>query len=142
MRVNRRTHQNGFHLRAVSAERPDDVAPLIHADHHVDRRDRARPCRRCAGTSRRIGVSCTPRAPPRPPRIRLAAKHNWPSRERGNPKTITIVNEDTTGLSIGRRESIPRAVLTDAVYPARLPGGAVLGPGIGRSTIAVDVDQP
>ena len=76
------------------------------------------------------------------PRIRLAAKHNWPSRESGKPKTITIVNEDTIGLSIGRRESIPRAVLTDAVYPARLPGGAVLGPRDRSLDDAVDVDQP
>jgi hypothetical protein len=69
------------------------------------------------------------------PRIRLAAKHNSRMRERGNPKTITIVNEDTTGLSIIRRDSLPRVVLTDAVYPARLPGGAVLparGPGARR----------
>jgi hypothetical protein len=46
------------------------------------------------------------------PRIRLVAKHNSRSREAGKPKTITIVNENTTGLSIGPRDSIPRAVLT------------------------------
>jgi hypothetical protein len=37
------------------------------------------------------------------------AKHNSRSREAGKPITITIVNEDTTALSIGPIDSIPRA---------------------------------
>ena len=83
----------------------DDVAPLIHADHHVDRATGHGPPQ-IRRHELKYRCSCAPRDL-YDPRIRLAAKIIGETVERAKLKPIAIVNKDTTAPSMARATRFP-----------------------------------